>query len=87
MIDPKNAIAVSRSNCSNLPVVTSRYMIEVVMNDAYIERTPEEHKKELAAEIQRALDAGFFEDIRYDYIEFDVNSREELDVAPANDPE
>lgn len=77
----------SRENCSNHPVTTARYLIEVVMNEEEPEGTPEQFKEALAKEFQRALDDGYFEDIRYDALSFNVTERTVLDKAPANDPE
>lgn len=82
-IDPTTAISLSRENTSDQPLVTARYTIEIVMNEAYVERTPEEHKKALADVMQRASDEGFFNDVVYNYIELQVTDRVELDVAPA----
>ena len=80
-------LQASWENCSNLPVKTARYTIEIAMNEAYFERNDEEHKQALAAEFQRALDAGFFEDMRYNAITFEVTKRVEIGEAPANEPE
>lgn len=87
MIDPSPVITASRDNMSCESVTTARYMIEVVLNEDDPSADPETHKRTLADEFQRALDAGFFEDLRYDALLFNVTSREVLDTAPANYPE
>ena len=68
-----------------MPVKTARYMIEVVMNEDCLD-ADEGHRREFAKEFQRALDQGFFADLRYNMLVFDVVSREVLDEAPANCP-
>lgn len=85
-LDPTPVIASSRRNCSNVPVATARYTLEVVMNeDNPDDESVAEHRKTFAAEFQRALDAGYFTDLRYDMLIFDVTKREVLDVAPAGE--
>lgn len=75
----------SRENCSHLPVTTARYVIEVVMNEDEASADNEKQMAAMADEFQRALDNGFFEDIRYDALRFQVVSRTVLHVAPPND--
>lgn len=88
VIDPKGVIACSRNNSSHLPVTTARYLVEFVMNEAYTERSEQEHLAAFTAEVQDAMDQHqFTEDLRYDRIAFEVVSREVLDVAPPNEPE
>lgn len=79
-------IARSRANESNHPVTTARYVVEFVLNEEDPHATNAKQIKALAAEIQKALDAGYLEEIRYDAIDFDVISRTVLDVAPAGNP-
>ena len=87
MIDPSNVIQQSRENGSNVAVKTARYMIEVVMNEENPDADDKEHRDAFANEFQRALDDGYFEELRYNLLLFEVVSREVLDEAPAGDPE
>lgn len=84
-IDPKPIIERSKHNLSHRPVTTARYSLEVVMNENNPDATSVEHRKAFADEFQRALDNGYFEDLRYDALEFKVTWRQELDVAPPNE--
>lgn len=86
-IDPAHIIRCSRQNVSNLPVMTARYTLVVIMNEDNPDEGDELHRQAFAAEFQRALDDGYFQNLRYDAMEFDVVSREVLDTAPANEPE
>lgn len=45
--------------------VIARYTIEIVLDEEYSQRTPEECRKVLVDEFQRALDDGYFQDIKY----------------------
>lgn len=73
----------SRENASELPVTTAVYSIIVVMNEDDPIATDEQHREAFAAELQRALDAGFFTNLRYDAMTFDVPARVVIDVAAA----
>lgn len=89
MIDPATIIAASRANDSNAPVSTVRYLVEFVLNEEFpdADRDPTGHMVALAEEIQRALDeTSFLVDLRYNAIDFEVQSRTVLDTAPAGDP-
>lgn len=86
VFDPEAVIRQSRANVSHKPVTTAHYLIDIVMNEEEPELTSEQHCARLADEFQRALDAGFFESIRYDMLIFSVPQRLVLDVAPPNEP-
>jgi hypothetical protein len=83
--DPEVVIRQSRANTSQRPVTTAHYLIDIVMNEEEPDLTSEQHCKRLADEFQRALDAGFFENIRYDMLIFSCPQRLVLDVAPPNE--
>ena len=85
-LDPAHIIRLSQENNSHLPVTTSRYLLEVVMNE---EHPGEEvdHIKRFEEEFQSALDIGYFASLRYNGMEFTVRKREVLHIAEANDPE
>lgn len=60
---------------ADLPVTTSVYVITVVMNEEDPKLDDAGAKVVLARELQRALDDGYFSDIRYDAFTFNVSER------------
>jgi hypothetical protein len=73
---------VTRSHDSEFPVTVARYTVEVVMNEEDPRRSDDEHVEKFAAEFQRALDTGFFTELRYDAMDFEVK-REVIETVPA----
>jgi hypothetical protein len=73
----------SLDNCSDKPVVTAKYVIEVVMNEDQL-NDDKRHVELFAEEFQRALDSSFFEDLRYDTLTFQVTDRKVLHIANPN---
>ncbi len=84
MLDATDIIAASEGNDSDLPVTTAKYFLEVVMNENHYDIPDVEHIKQFEDEFQRALDAGYFTDLRYDAMKFKVISRIALCVSLAN---
>jgi hypothetical protein len=86
-LDPTWVQSCAADNCANHPVTTARYWVEIVMNEDDPDATDEEHRKNLAEELQRAADANFFADLRYNAMNFAVTRRDVLHVAPPREPE
>lgn len=84
-VDVDAVIAISDENGSNQPVRVARYLIEVVYNENDPDDDEAKQIKDLSDEFQRALDDGYFEDVRYDVLLFNVLSREVLHVSPAGE--
>lgn len=81
-VNASRVVASSYPNQSDFPIVTSRYHIEVVMNECAHTGSEQERVAALAAEFQRALNNKFFVDLRYNHLEFEVTGREVVDVSP-----
>jgi hypothetical protein len=82
--DERWVVQQSLKNYSQLPVNTARYVVEVVLNENAFDTTEECQIKEFSDEFQRALDNGYFENIRYDALRFKVVSRTVIHTAPPN---
>jgi hypothetical protein len=78
----QSIIAASVANESLMPVSTALYQLNIVMNEDHAHKNEEKHLQNFSAEFQRALDAGFFSNLRYDSLEFEVVSRTVLHTAP-----
>lgn len=83
----QSLIDANRHHESDKPVTLAKYDITIVMNEEDDERDNMEHRKALADEFQRALDDGYFTDLRYDTLRFFVHNREVLDIAPQGKPD
>ena len=79
-------IQASRLNQSQHPVTTARYVVEFVINEEDHTLTPEQAKARFCDALGDACADGLLVDFRYDAMEYQVVSREVLDVAPAGDP-
>lgn len=60
---------------SPLPVHSAIYTMQVLMNEDNPHLTEKEAIEVFEIEMQRALDAGFFADLRYNFMQFEVVSR------------
>lgn len=74
-------IAASVANESLMPVSTALYQLNIVMNEDKCHKDEEKHRQAFVAEFQRALNAGFFADLRYDSLEFELMGRTVLHTA------
>lgn len=78
----QSIIAASLANESLIPVSTALYQLNIVMNEEKIHKNEEKYRQEFVAEFQRALNAGFFANLRYDSLEFELVDRTVLHTAP-----
>ncbi len=77
----QSIIAASVANESLMPVSTALYQLNIVMNEDKCHKNEEKHRQDFIAEFQKALDAGFFSNLRYDSLEFELVSRIVLHTA------
>jgi len=74
-------VNITRHHPSPDPVTAALYTVEVVMNEDDFKADNEAHVEAFAKEFQRALDHGFFADLRYDAMTFEVK-REIIHTEP-----
>jgi hypothetical protein len=79
-LDAAAVIASSQANASAKPVSSARYIVAVTMSERgpLADGTAKERCQAFARELQRALDGGFFTEIRYDALDFAVAGHEQL---------
>lgn len=79
----EDIVQLTRKHDSDQAVTAAEYTIVLVMNEEDPGLDDTHARQLLAQEIQDAIDAGHFMDIRYDALSFQIVRREILHTEPA----